>query len=707
MNETLDSRNKSILDMILSSGRPVRAEELAQSFNLSPRSIYYSIDKINHWLAERRMGTLKNIRGAGLSLVENRMQEAAAGRSEAGSASGTDAAGPEAGRTGTRGSVAPTRISDWYAYTQQERVAVILCLILGEMGTVGIAGLQEACGVSRNTILSDLKLVRLELARHDMALASDPRTGYRAGGTVIRKRSAIMDTLADHLHLVRRNLLPFLSKEDLDRFSKGLAAVEGRLGIEYVDGATLQLAALLAIAARSDSRPEIIQDVHLPVSDTPECRAVSEAFPDLPETERLYAAACLLGMRAVRENGRPVPPEGTQTVYDLANQLISEFERSACMEFHNRNDLLERLQEHLRVAMYRYRYGISMGNPLAAEIENSYPELFRLTERVAEWIPRRFGYVVDKGEIAYLAMHFGAHLRHSGNRRGVIRAVLVCPNGTATAKLLRKELQELVPYMEILDAVSLKELERYDGLCDFIITTVDLPGRRKAIRVNPILTPVDRRNIVSRILNEKGARSARLEADRIFAVIGDTLPENLREQVYGQLLEYFNLPHPVMREMGLRALPGLTDLLTEPRIRWAGRTRDWMEAVREAAEPLIEDGSIEPGYCDAMIACVEKFGSYVFLTPRIALVHARPEDGVRELAMSMTLAPEGIPFPDDRTAELMLVLAPEDDERHLRALQDLSEMFGDDALPDRILSMKQAGDIRRLLAEQAAERAKK
>lgn len=725
MNEMLDSRNKSILDLILASGRPVRMDEIAQTLHLSPRSIYYSIDKINQWMADNRMGSLKNIRGAGLTVVDNRTESASLKRLDPNQKPAEWSPNQKSSewnpnrtdpRTDRKNEVSTGRTSDgpmetlpeagWYVYSQQERAAVILCLILGEMTSVILANLQDACGVSRNTTLSDLKLVRAELARHGLVLASEPKTGYRASGSVIQKRSVIMNVLANHMHLIRRGLLPFLEKREMQRFLDGLAEVEKRIGIEYVDGATQQLSVLLAIAARSESRPEIIQDLHLQVTDTPEYRAVSEVFPFLPESERLYAAICLLGTRAVQESGRPVPNEGTQTVYDLANQLISEFERSACMEFHNRNDLLERLQEHLRVAMYRYRYGISMGNPLEEEIENQYPELFRLTERVAEWIPRRFGCVVNKGEIAYLAMHFGAHLRHSGNRRGVLRAVLVCPNGTATAKLLRKELEELVPYMEILDAVSLKELERYDGICDFIITTVDLPGRRKAIRVNPILTAVDRKNILSRILNEKGARSARLEADRIFAVISDSIPEAAREQVYGQLLEYYNLPHPVLRELGMRALPGLVDLLTKERIHWVQESMDWKDAIRLAVQPLVDDKTVDAEYAGAMIDCVEKFGSYVFITPRIALAHARPEDGVQALGMTMMICTSGIPFPGGNTADLLLVLAPEDDERHLRALQDLSEMFGENDLPDRILELTEPEAVRRLMMERIAAHAR-
>lgn len=62
------------------------------------------------------------------------------------------------------------------------------------------------------------------------------------------------------------------------------------------------------------------------------------------------------------------------------------------------------------------------------------------------------------------------------------------------------------------------------------------------------------------------------------------------------------------------------------RVNIVENVNDWKEAITLAAKPLVEDGSVENSYIDAMIANVNKFGTYIVIAPKVAMPHSRPED---------------------------------------------------------------------------------
>ena len=55
---------------------------------------------------------------------------------------------------------------------------------------------------------------------------------------------------------------------------------------------------------------------------------------------------------------------------------------------------------------------------------------------------------------------------------------------------------------------------------------------------------------------------------------------------------------------------------------------DWRDAVRAACQPLLDDGTIEPEYPEAIIAKVEELGPYIVIAPDISdLLHEDREAG--------------------------------------------------------------------------------
>ena len=69
----------------------------------------------------------------------------------------------------------------------------------------------------------------------------------------------------------------------------------------------------------------------------------------------------------------------------------------------------------------------------------------------------------------------------------------------------------------------------------------------------------------------------------------------------------------------------------------------------------------------------------MFLTDNVILAHAKPEDGVNCLDVSLAVFRTPVVFTETRRAQLVIVLAAEDQEKHLKILQDILVLVSDPA----------------------------
>lgn len=144
----------------------------------------------------------------------------------------------------------------------------------------------------------------------------------------------------------------------------------------------------------------------------------------------------------------------------------------------------------------------------------------------------------------------------------------------------------------------------------------------------------------------------------------------------------------------------LTTLLTPNVIQVVDSATDWRDAIHIACEPLIKNNAIEPSYVDAIIRSHEKIGPYYVLGPGIAMPHARPEDGVNQLSLSLTVIKQGVEFGSEGNdpIKLLIVLAATDSNSHIGAIAKLAELFDNQDHIDQIIQSENIDDIIRIIA---------
>ena len=107
------------------------------------------------------------------------------------------------------------------------------------------------------------------------------------------------------------------------------------------------------------------------------------------------------------------------------------------------------------------------------------------------------GFPVPDGEIAYLALHFGAFLKISKREDDRLRILIVCVNGIPTGNMLKREIQKLLPFAEIVDVRAVVDMVNIQNICDLVISTVKINTVVPVITVHPILTEFDRSSILN------------------------------------------------------------------------------------------------------------------------------------------------------------------------------------------------------------------
>lgn len=121
---------------------------------------------------------------------------------------------------------------------------------------------------------------------------------------------------------------------------------------------------------------------------------------------------------------------------------------------------------------------------------------------------------------------------------------------------------------------------------------------------------------------------------------------------------------------------------------------NWEEAVYLAVTPLVKGGYVEQRYIDGIIDNTYKFGPYYVLAPELALLHARPEQGVIEKQLALTVLRTPVKFSENGyDVRILITLAASDNVSHLEALKDLSQIISDENSIDKIIHAKTTEEI--------------
>lgn len=106
-----------------------------------------------------------------------------------------------------------------------------------------------------------------------------------------------------------------------------------------------------------------------------------------------------------------------------------------------------------------------------------------------------------------------------------------------------------------------------------------------------------------------------------------------------------------------------------------------------------------------MIEAVHQHGPYINIGKNIALAHARPENGVKHLGMSLMKLDKPVDLVDQaHPVTIFITLAAIDNTAHLKALSELASLLGKEDKLEQLLNAKNQEDILSIIEEEENEK---
>lgn len=697
----LDQRSSAILAYLSESQSYVSTQEIMEKFKISKRTAYYDIEKINGWLEENKLPRVEHVRSAGFHLKKETAKEI------------------------------PERLHNmpkWhYEYSPKERKAWLALYLMAKSQPLYLENLMEKVRVSRNTVIEDLKDLKKELQNFEVDMQFERAAGYQVKGKEEDKRKVIVYYLQQLLPkqsweslLLQLPILFNEQHEEMDPFifekMKAIKEIaiesERKLNIRYTDDFLNSLTLrLLLFGKRLTSGKEIVVDpIEKEVlSKTVEYRAAQEIAVKLsklfdtvfPEDEVFYITKHLLSSRVQFADSlfEKNSVHLMKVLADTVAHMVSDFQRYACIVFENRHEVEKSLFLHLKSAYYRVLYGLEADSQLANSIQEKYPDTFHITKKIISHLQSITGKEVNDEEIALIAIHFGGWLEKMGKKPVSRKSVLlVCNNGIGTSRLLQHQLEGLFSTVDIVGCVSLRDFENNSYEVDFVISTIPLEEKGTPVFVvSPILTEIEKEKLLKKVNAFIGVQPVKAHSiEALLSIIDNHADIHDRENLQKELREYL-YPHPGYSRKEEK--PNLSSLLKVQHIQTVERVPDWRKAIQLAAAPLLENRFIETEYVKAMIDVLDETGPYVVVSPLVAIPHARPQDGVHRLGMSLLQLKNSISFSERGThpVKLLIVLAAVDGDSHLKALGQLTKILNDKRLKEQLIEAESAEKIYELI----------
>lgn len=452
---------------------PISLEELSKTLGVSVRTLYNDVNAINDRLAGCGVGALRVVsRSVDCSQVDwSHVFELA-----------LTADGPTLS-------------------AENRRIMMMLGICCG--GAQTIPALMEAFGISRNTVISDIREIKGRVRTFGAFLESAPGKGYCVFGDEREIREILWndlqslradDCLGEAKELLQ-NALVSKSGEEIDFYElcrclvkQYETDVDTRVFLDG-DGLDLLMIQISWLRSLNGYVIEMGREEQATLISTLSYRSVQcsaakmrQAGLVVPDQELLYITSLLLGIKTA---GVARHSDEDAHVSRLAERLAVNFERVSCFNYVDRSIVCQQMSNHIRPLYYRLKYGLQADNPLVNDIRRVYPMSFEFTKRAAT--ETGLGELSDD-ELGYLTIYLTAGLDRKMFEEGDTSSenvLIIGADSNATIELIKRQILEACGIsfnytFSDLKKVRRWELDRYALVLSLVrVPPPDAPGKRR------------------------------------------------------------------------------------------------------------------------------------------------------------------------------------------------------------------------------------
>lgn len=513
MNNFPNERCWEIVNILLNTNKPITINEIAKRLDVSNRTIRNDLKELEEYFQNNSYGKIVKKPRIGVWLEVD-----------------------EEGKRLLRNAVNKSKIYI-QPFSSEERQFYIIKRLLQSKDSITMQILADELYVSRVTVFKDLEEVEKWLNKYNLKLKRRQNYGIEVDGDekgwrkaaadlimILRNNDELRNMLLNTKEVQANSRLDFENfiqlKElfpdiDVNKIEEILIEAQERMEFHLADIAYEGLLGHIVIGIeRLKQNKDIKMDFNqlsaikqkkeFQIAKWISKRIEEEFNIKVPECEIGFIALHVLGSK-VQQNYKVDDTENIlenmdPLIINLAKEIITLIGNILSVDFSQDKKLLVGLVLHLRPAINRLKYGLSLRNPLLTEIKNNYPSVFGATWAISVLFEKHLGVKVNEEEIAYIAIHIGAALERLNNKT---RAIIVCNSGIGTAQLVAVRLQKTIPDLEIVNVISSHDVAKMkESDFDIIISTIPINYSLKpVIHINPIVSPKDIERIKEYIKN--------------------------------------------------------------------------------------------------------------------------------------------------------------------------------------------------------------
>lgn len=691
----MKTRTIELLQRFRAYHYPIKAEQLALEYQVSQRTIRQDVLDANSWLRANQLAEIQTVRKQGFLLrlsdeEEKRLAEALVTYQEE-------------------------------LLNRDERTFDLVLSIAYEQQPVYLNRKEEAFMISKSTMDEDMRRLRADLIKYGIEIVSFGRQGLVYKGAERSIRTMIYDLINKNLGRIDFSARNGTKITAAQRIFQQYFPPSEIVKLEAIYTDTMirqeddiyknQLLLFTMIWVQRVRKHELIAAINWKnnnekkdcFTDFIEKVIVEFRLTDVPPVERNYLRFTI---ETFSSKDISNSLEWVQAQL-LTIQLIQFVEEQTRIPFHLKEEILcENLYKHMTALIIRIKHRIQVTNPLKENIRANYRPIYEAVELFVPTIEEVIGGEIIEDELAFLVIHFSTIASTiKQNVTSMYKSVVVCHHGLATGNLLAENLKEKFPQIEVVAVLSSKEAELVDKLdVDLIFSTFQLSDQNKPLLVlEPILTDANR-PIIAEFLNahQKVQRLIPTESGQteLFTDVLRIVEESggkIDRPIYTKLETLFEQNHLEINKREIQ--PMLKDILTDNHILIQEHVDNWQEAIERVAKPLLKENIVESSYVDAMVRAVEEYGAYIVIGKHLALAHARPEDGVNKLGVSVATIRQPVDFGNEEMdpVKIIFCLAAVDSYSHLTIMKELIELINDETKLTRLIESPNVDSFKKRL----------
>ncbi|MGX6978800.1 BglG family transcription antiterminator [Vagococcus elongatus] len=557
------------------------------------------------------------------------------------------------------------------------RKMLLYLIIFIQANSYSILELQEHLDVSRNTIIADLKKLNDDL--FNVRVIYDRKEGYTIKGEeldirkyalyyifILYKELEVKEILIRSCGIPEKEFNYWLNKTYENIKEEELNIITGQISEIVIF--------ILSIAKRTKNTQvpsPVIEFRYFPNSKY--LNFAKQSFEKL-FIEKLELNYLSLIFSAVSQE-KIVSSENVFS--KLLIEFLTMFNVISGIDVLNDQELVEKLKQHSIPMMYRQKFFYFLENNLIEDIADSNASLCSVLKEALVPIELEIGKPINKTEVGYLVAIIESHLQSKSEEFTPLHGIILCPNGTTSSVLLKNELEKLFPAIQFTKASSLSNFKKINpNEYDIIFSTIELKTQKPVYIISNFLSNFEKQKLKKEINGKFNLPSLKIPSYEEFEKLVSQYnsKKQTKKKFYNELVKIITRDTKSQKEWN----PVLKELLTEETIKLNVNAVDWEDAVRKGGQILVESGAIQKSYIEAMVTSLKTYGSYIVITPHVALAHASSNDGVKKIGFSLLTLKNEIEFyhEENDPVKVVMTIAATDQSTHLKALSELMALLG-------------------------------